>query len=72
MTSGVVIAVEPGWERFGALFVGGEHLPVGPFDLEGPVEPFDFPVLPWTVRPDRDVVCADVLKSRRERPAIDI
>lgn len=34
-------------------------MPVGPFDLEGPVEAFDFPVLPWAVGADRQMFGVD-------------
>jgi hypothetical protein len=41
-----VVAPEPGCKCCGAFVVRGEGLPVGPFGLQGPVEAFDFPVLP--------------------------
>lgn len=51
MASLIVVVLEP-WSKGGAAgVVGGEHLAVGPFGLQRPVEALDFPVLPgamWT------------------------
>lgn len=47
--------LEPGCRGVGALLVAGEHLPVGPFGWEGPVESFDLAVQPGAVGPDQDV-----------------
>ncbi len=42
---------------------------VGPFDLEGSVEPFDLAVLPWAVRADRDVAGSDRVECMGKRGA---
>jgi hypothetical protein len=47
-----VVVLEPGCKRCGAVCVGEEDVPVGPFGLQGAVEAFDLAVLPGAVRLD--------------------
>ena len=68
----VVVVIEPGLERFGAFGVGGVDALVGPFSLEGPVEPFDFAVLPGAVGPDGGVVGSDCGEGSSEGAAFRI
>ena len=56
MSAFSVVGVEPWGKRVGAVGVGGEGLPVGPFDLQGAVESLDFAVLPGAMGPD-ELVC---------------
>jgi hypothetical protein len=55
VASVIVVVVEPGCKGVGPVVVAGEHARVGPLDLEGPVEAFDFAVLPGAVRSDEFV-----------------
>lgn len=44
MTAFSVVVLDPGCKCCGALGVGGEGLPVGPFGLQGAVESFNAPM----------------------------
>ena len=68
----VVVVVDPWLQGQGALVVAGEHLPVGPFGLEGPVEAFHFAVLAWAVGSDADVVGVEAGKDGAELVALGI
>ena len=72
MASSSVVVVEPRGKGVGAFGVAGEDLPVGPFDLHGPVESFDLPVLPWAVGLDREVFSTDRRESRGEVAGADV
>jgi hypothetical protein len=55
-----VVVLDPGRKSVVAGLVAREGLPVGPLSGEGPVEPFDFPVLPGAVRLDELLGCAEI------------
>lgn len=56
MSPSLVVVLEPWCQSCGAFVVAGEHLAVGPFGLEGPVEALYLAVLPGAVRPDGEVL----------------
>ena len=50
--------LDPGSKGGGAFVVAGEDLPVGPFGLQGAVQPFHLSVLPGAVGLDEDLTGA--------------
>lgn len=73
MAASMVVVLEPGRQSVGALLVAGEDLSVRPFDLQGPVEPFDLATLPGAVRADeqlRDAVARGGITERVEEEVL--
>jgi hypothetical protein len=68
----VVVCVEPWLQSVGSFAIAGVGLFVGPFVLQCPVEAFDLPVLPWAVRPDRDVAGTDRHNGLGKRSAVRV
>ena len=60
MSASSVVELQPGGKRGGTVGVAEEDLPVGPFDLQGAVEPLDLAVLPGAVRLDEPVLSAEL------------
>jgi hypothetical protein len=58
VSTSIVVELQPGVECFGTVGVAGEDLPVGPFGLQGSVEPLDLAVLPGAVRLDEALLGA--------------
>ena len=60
MSASSVVELQPGGKRGGTVGVAEEDLPVGPFDLQGAVEPLDLAVLPRAVRLDELVLSPEL------------
>lgn len=71
VASGVVV-LDPWLQGGGAFVVAGEHVSVGPFGLQRPVESFDFAVLPWAVWTDPDVAGTEHRDHLGHGPALRV
>lgn len=56
-----------GGERVSVFLIALEGLPVGPFGLQGPVEPFHFPVPPGAVWADEHMFVPSLLQQLGQR-----
>lgn len=70
MASFSVVELEPGCKGRGSLRVAGVALPVGPLGRQGPIQPFDFAVLPGAVGPDELLPDSVFGAHRAERVAV--